>query len=744
MLLTWATATAWSAEFYVATTGSDAGPGSIAKPWRTIQNAANRMKPGDTCVVRAGTYREAVRVEASGEPGSPIRFVTAKGETVVLDGAEPIAGEWQLHSGNIYKTRVPDPIEQLFVDGKMQIEARWPDMRIEEIWDRSKWAESSMGSRKDLMVCPALAKTNIDWTGAIATLNIAHQYKTWTRTVTHHTKGSDRFQYALAERLGDGPDRGPTYADDYFYLSGKLEALDAPTEWFHDADSGVLYLWADDGTNPAGRTVRYKKRNYGFDLLKCRHVEISGFLFVACTFRLLDCTNCVVDGCRAVYPSYSRRLTDVAPKGERKNTPCTSVQGTGNIVRNTSVVLSNTGGISVRGEGNIVDNCIVHEMNWSGNFIYAGIGVTGTGDGPSGNVVRRCTVYGMGNVGIMYYGPGITIEYNHVYDTGRTCRDIAAVHTGSPRARGSVARHNWIHDSTGLGMRGDDQTRGLTFHHNVIWRCNRGMIMKGNENKVYNNTVFVDPSSKHSSGSLIIPKRPEPKKWWTRHKTLQVQNENTLVCNNAAFALSDRRNSGVAGTSLVSHNVTSGKFAAAMFKNVSDGALTKSAFDFRPRVGSPLIDAGRVIPGLVEEFEGKAPDAGAYEFGGENWRAGADWQDEPCGVELVVGLEPPGKHGPGRNIPMPKKIYKCGISEEGIIKLQTLYAELWARDGRGEIRSQAIQQRQQHKKDSPEWQRHHAVVARLHRDLWHELRDKGATTLTGADRAAFSKAMGGK
>jgi hypothetical protein len=68
------------------------------------------MKPGDTCVVRAGTYREAVRVEASGVPGRPIRFVAAKEETVVLDGAEPIAGEWQLHSGNIYKTRVPDPI----------------------------------------------------------------------------------------------------------------------------------------------------------------------------------------------------------------------------------------------------------------------------------------------------------------------------------------------------------------------------------------------------------------------------------------------------------------------------------------------------------------------------------------------------------------------------------------------------------------------------------------------------------
>jgi hypothetical protein len=37
--------------------------------------------------------------------------------------------------------------------------------------------------------------------------------------------------------------------------------------------------------------------------------------------------------------------------------------------------------------------------------------------------------------------------------------------------------------------------------------------------------------------------------------------------------------------------------------------------DFRPRQGSPLIDAGRQVAGITDGFAGEAPDIGAYEHG---------------------------------------------------------------------------------------------------------------------------------
>jgi hypothetical protein len=171
----------WGAEYYVGPDGSDANPGTEQRPFRTIQRGADAMKAGDTCYVREGTYRETVSVRTSGEAGKPIRFAAYPGELVTLSGTEPIEANWVLHEGSIYKARVDSDFEQLFVDGEMMIEARWPNMRFEERFDRSKWAKAGVGSRYGKMVDPELAKTGIDWTGALATLNVAHQFYTWTR-----------------------------------------------------------------------------------------------------------------------------------------------------------------------------------------------------------------------------------------------------------------------------------------------------------------------------------------------------------------------------------------------------------------------------------------------------------------------------------------------------------------------------------------------------------------------------------
>lgn len=66
----------------------DAGPGSAARPWKTITKAANSLSAGDTVIVKAGTYREEIMVRAphAGRPGQLITFRAAPGEKVVIDG----------------------------------------------------------------------------------------------------------------------------------------------------------------------------------------------------------------------------------------------------------------------------------------------------------------------------------------------------------------------------------------------------------------------------------------------------------------------------------------------------------------------------------------------------------------------------------------------------------------------------------------------------------------------------------
>ncbi len=69
--------------------GDDAGAGSREKPWRSINAALPRLKPGDTLLLRGGTYYENVYCAVVGTPEQPITIRSYPGETAVLDGGLP-------------------------------------------------------------------------------------------------------------------------------------------------------------------------------------------------------------------------------------------------------------------------------------------------------------------------------------------------------------------------------------------------------------------------------------------------------------------------------------------------------------------------------------------------------------------------------------------------------------------------------------------------------------------------------
>ena len=120
---------AMAAEYEVSPSGNDASAGTQAAPWQTLAKASAVAAPDDTVYLGAGTYRETLRPVKSGEAGKPIRFVAVPGARPVLSGAEALAGPWQLQQGSIYKLPTNLKFMQLFADGKMLPEARWPNTR---------------------------------------------------------------------------------------------------------------------------------------------------------------------------------------------------------------------------------------------------------------------------------------------------------------------------------------------------------------------------------------------------------------------------------------------------------------------------------------------------------------------------------------------------------------------------------------------------------------------------------------
>lgn len=82
------TATA-SDSFFVSQDGSDSGPGTEDKPWRTIQKAAESAVPGSTVYIKAGTYFERINIKVSGKSAeTPVVFRNFEDDTVIIDGSQ--------------------------------------------------------------------------------------------------------------------------------------------------------------------------------------------------------------------------------------------------------------------------------------------------------------------------------------------------------------------------------------------------------------------------------------------------------------------------------------------------------------------------------------------------------------------------------------------------------------------------------------------------------------------------------
>ena len=90
------------------TKAADTNPGTPQAPLGTIAAAAKLAGAGDTVVVHAGLYREAVPLRKSGTPGAPITFVAEPKGSVVVSGADVVTG-WTRLPGDAAIYRVPWP-----------------------------------------------------------------------------------------------------------------------------------------------------------------------------------------------------------------------------------------------------------------------------------------------------------------------------------------------------------------------------------------------------------------------------------------------------------------------------------------------------------------------------------------------------------------------------------------------------------------------------------------------------------
>jgi len=98
--------------YYVATTGSDSNPGTLAQPFRTIAKGVSVLEPGDTTFVRAGTYAEGINTFSLNFPSgtswvSPVKLAAYPGESVTM---RPGGGDSVFNFG-------AEPDQYIIIDG---------------------------------------------------------------------------------------------------------------------------------------------------------------------------------------------------------------------------------------------------------------------------------------------------------------------------------------------------------------------------------------------------------------------------------------------------------------------------------------------------------------------------------------------------------------------------------------------------------------------------------------------------
>jgi hypothetical protein len=583
---------------------SDSNPGTKKAPFATISKAAELLKAGDTCYIHSGIYRETIVPKNSGSEGKPIVFTSDGNVDVTISGNDKIKGKWTVYSGKIYKKSIELPVRgyneaingnnsllanQVFIDGKMMIEARWPNIsNSDDLLNRADFRtvpkDGWISGEGTTIFDTAIPDIPGGWTGG--TIWALGWYVPGSSTITSSSAGQIKFPLVRGEKH-----RG------FYYLTGRLGALDTEKEWFYDGTS--LYLWAPGGSSPKNAEV--KMRNYAFDLSDKSYITVRNISVFASTITTnSNSTNIVLDRLKILYNSHFVTLQAKDVILSHVNESGIRLMGPNSSIRNSIIAYSAGHGIVLGAKGCVAENNLVHDISYGGTYCC---GIMPTRDDAPQTITHN-TVYRTGRSGIDGIGSNKDIGYNDIYDFGLINTDLGAIYSAnSLNLSGTRIHHNWLHDAkndnnhhfpVGAGIYLDQDARPVQIDHNVFWNNNKNDIRIQQDSapfsKIYNNTMASNPSDF----------------WFSFHSYSDSCPNNSK--NNIYRSSINPNNPG--------SNEISSK-TDPLFVNAADGGL-----GLQLHSGSPAIDHGQVIDGITDGFQGNAPDAGAYEFTGKEWKAG--------------------------------------------------------------------------------------------------------------------------
>lgn len=524
------------ADFYVSTGGSDAGAGTIASPFGTLERARDAVRAAKqagsdrggamTVWLRGGDFVRtnalALSAADSGTESAPIVWRAYGDERVrllggrILNGfqavkdsavlsrldeaarnhvlqldlrAQGISNFGEMHSRGFGRATTPAHCELFFGHRPMTL-ARWPN---EGGWEK-------------LAGFPAGAGKGDDHGGSIGDLPGGFTYagdrpRRWKETSDLWVHGFWAWDWAnsyervasidLEKRIVKTAAPHGLYgfrAGQRFCWLNVLEELDQPGEWFLDRQSGVLYFWPPAPLT-SGETFLSMLGEPLIKMTDARHITIQGLTLEATRGSGVEITggagNRIV-GCR---------LRNLGNLGVVIN------GGTNNGVASCDIFDTGDGGVSLNGGdrqtltpgGHFVENShFQRQARWSKCYapcvLLSGVGLR----------VSHNQMHDHPHCAILFTGNDHLIEFNDIHHIALETGDVGAIYTGRDYTfRGNRIRHNFIHETGGVGMGSmgvymDDCVSGTEVFGNVFYKAHWAMFIGGGRDHRVENNLFVD------------------------------------------------------------------------------------------------------------------------------------------------------------------------------------------------------------------------------------------------------------
>ena len=512
-----------AAELYVSPVGSDASPGTRAKPFATLERArdeARRLRQDDKLVrgsltiwLRGGNFLRTNALELtavdSGTPKSPIVWRAAKGESVRLLGGQNLSGFvpvtdpaifarlpeaarphvlqldlkslgitdfGEMHSRGFGRPLTPSHCE-LFFGGRPMTLARWPN---EGEWERIAGYPDTGAGKDEHGGQVGKLEEGFTYTGDRPrqwkdTSDLwVHGYWSWDWANSYERVASIDLDRRLVKTA-------PPYGlynfrkGQRFYFLNLLEELDQPGEWFLDRKTGVLYFWP-----PAPLQLRVQGSEF--------NARRSMFDVQGSEFAPQDSPPEVL---LSLLSEPLLKLTDVSHVTFR------------------GLILEATRGSAVQihgGSSNRITACLIRNI---GNY-----GVTI--EGGTGHGVQACDIFDTGDGGVSLDGGdrqtlrpgGHFVENCHFARQGRWSKCyVPAILIGGV---GQRASHNLIHNHPHCAVLFNGNDHLIEFneiHHYALETGDVGAIYTGRDYTFRGNRIrynFIHDTGGVGMGSMGV------------------------------------------------------------------------------------------------------------------------------------------------------------------------------------------------------------------------------------------------